>query len=90
MDFIRGILYGLFYGILGNMAVQFGYQVYEQGILGNYNQIFWLNIIVFLLSVVFITLVTIRLKKQIDALSKSEEMYKDWKNSNSRIRKKKC
>lgn len=75
VDFTRGILYGLFYGILGNMAVQFGYQVYEQGILGKYNQIFWLNLIVFLFSVVFITFVTVRLKKQIDDLSKSEEMY---------------
>lgn len=75
VDFTRGILYGLFFGILGNMLVQFGYQVYEQGILGNYNGIFWLNIIVFLFSLVFIAVVTRRLKKQIGNLSKSEEMY---------------
>jgi hypothetical protein len=75
MDFRRGIVYGLIYGIVGNMAVQFGYQVFEEWILGTYNQLFWLNLTLFLFSVFVIVLVTIWFANQISNLRDEQETY---------------
>jgi len=77
MDFIRGIAYGLIYGIVGNMAVQFGYQVFEEGILGTCNQLFWANLIMFLFSVFVIVLITIWFKSQMSKLKESEKWHRD-------------
>lgn len=76
MDFVKGILYGLVYGIVGNMTVQFGYQVFEEWILGNFNQLFWSNLIVFFFSISVIVIVTIKFTIQIDKLKDSEEFYR--------------
>ncbi len=45
LTFIRGIALGLFYGIIGNLFVQFWYSVFESLILRQFNEIFWVNLI---------------------------------------------
>lgn len=44
--FKAGLIYGLILGILGNLVVQFFYPAFEHALLGNYNIVFWVNLVV--------------------------------------------
>jgi len=54
IDFRKGIILGLILGILGNLFVQFFYPVFELAIIGNFDVVFWSNLVVCTFALAFV------------------------------------
>ena len=57
-EFIRGIVLGLIYGIIGNFFVQHWYPIFEGLILGKFDALFWPNVVVCVFSLFIVFLAT--------------------------------
>ena len=65
IDFTKALLYGIFYGIMGNLLVQYSYPVYEGLALSRFDNMFWVSVLIFAVSVIVIIAVTIKLDHEL-------------------------
>jgi hypothetical protein len=76
-DKLTGITYGLLYGIMGNLLVQFLYTVVEKLIFGIFDIIFWVSAIVSFAAMIGIALTSIKyLNRRKKATA--EETHEKW------------
>ena len=76
-DRLTGIMYGLLYGIMGNLLVQFLYPAIERPLLGIFDQVFWTAAIVSCGAIIGIILTSIRyLSRRKKAAA--EEAHERW------------
>ena len=68
IDLTKGVVLGLFYGIIGNVFVQFFYPVIEEIILWEFEPSILGNIIISIISLAFILYVTVRFRNQLRQL----------------------
>jgi hypothetical protein len=65
IDLAKGVAFGLLYGIIGNLFVQFFYPVSEAIALGEYPKSFWTNVIVSGFSLFIIVYTTMEFRKEL-------------------------
>lgn len=68
--FTKGLVFGLIYGIIGNLFVQFFYPVIQSLVLQTLDLMFLVNVIVSVITVAFIIFVTYRFKRQLEPYEK--------------------
>lgn len=85
-EFLRGIALGLFYGIVGNLFVQHWYPVFEGIVLRTFDEIFWANLIIFVVALSLIAIATAKLystmkqyKTSLDELADQRKKLTDMK-----------
>lgn len=66
IEFTRALLYGIFYGLVGNLAVQYSFPFYDGIISARYDMMYWLSAILFFGAVIAILLVTIKLNDELE------------------------
>ena len=86
IDFLKGLLVGLFFGIAGNMFVQHWYQVFEGLILGKFDTIFFSNVTVFIVGLVVICIITVILYRRITRYEKARML--EWETLKKMIEEK--
>ena len=64
-DFVKGLSFGLAYGIVGNLFVQVFYGFIEKGLLGLFDAMFYIDLVLLILSSVAIVITSLKLRKQI-------------------------
>jgi hypothetical protein len=80
-DLTAGIAYGLIYGIIGNLFVQFFYPVIEKMVLQTFDIVFIADLIVSIAALIGITFTTIKLRKQFTVHSNEirfRESFDNW------------
>jgi hypothetical protein len=65
IDFTKALLYGIFYGIMGNLSVQYSFPVYEGLALGRFDSMFWISVLVFVVSVAVIIITAFKLNREL-------------------------
>jgi len=65
IDFREGIVLGLILGILGNLFVQFFYTVFERVIIGNFDVVFWSNLVVCAFAMAIVLYEIIRYRREL-------------------------
>jgi hypothetical protein len=85
IDFTKGITLGLFYGIIGNLFVQFFYPVIEDIILANYDTLFFANATISFVSLGLIVFVTMQLRKQLKRYEADVKFYRELLEQNQKI-----
>ncbi len=76
-DKLTGIMYGLLYGIMGNLLVQFLYPAIERPLLGVFDQVFWTAAIVSCSAIIGIVLTSIKYLGQRKKAT-AEEAHERW------------
>jgi hypothetical protein len=76
-DKLTGIMYGLLYGIMGNLLVQFLYPVVEKSLLGIFDQVFWISSIVSCVAIIGIALTSIKYLNR-SKKATAEEAHEKW------------
>jgi len=65
IEFKKGIILGLTLGIIGNLAVQFFYSVYERVFLRNFDKIFWTSLLGFIICLAITFHIIFRYRRQL-------------------------
>ncbi len=84
IDFTRGIIYGIFYGIIGNLAVQYSLPFYEGVASARYDAIFWISTVIFYAALTTMIIATIKLmrdlgeERRIFHLASEEKTVAKW------------
>jgi hypothetical protein len=65
IDFTKGVILGLVYGLVGNFCVQFFYPVVESWVLNEYTSMYWIDVVVSAVSFAAILCVTYRYRNQL-------------------------
>jgi len=73
IDFTNALLYGIFYGLIGSLAVQYSLPFYEGIVFARYDGMFWISVLLFYGSAITILIVTIKLDREL----KEEERQLD-------------
>jgi hypothetical protein len=80
IDFTKGLALGLIYGIIGNLFVQFFYQVVEGIVLEKYDSLLVVSSIITALSLTGIIFTTIKLKADLEFHKAKLRLVKEaWK-----------
>jgi len=76
-DKLTGIMYGLLYGIMGNLLVQFLYLAIERPLLGIFDRVFWISATVSCAAIIGISLTSIKYLNQRKKAT-AEEAHERW------------
>jgi len=78
IDFTKALLYGIFYGLIGNLAVQYSLPFYEGIVFARYDMMFCISVLLFFGSVITIFFVTIKLDRELkEEKRKFDEAWAD-------------
>lgn len=75
-EFLSGIFIGLFYGIVGNIAVSHYYKVLEGLVIGKMDNLFWVNLTVLIVTSMVIIVLSFELYTKLRALKSITGMVK--------------
>lgn len=64
-DFVKGLSFGLVYGVVGNLFVQYLYGFIERMFLGIFDSLFYFDVLILTFSVFAIIITSLKLRKQI-------------------------
>jgi len=73
IDFIRGVALGLLYGIIGNLFVQFFFPVVESLIVGEYDTLFFSNVVISVVALAIILYATVKFRGQLTEYENQEK-----------------
>jgi len=65
IDFTKALLYGIFYGIMGNLSVQYSFPIYEGLALSRFDNMFWASVLIFAVSVMVIIITAYKLNREL-------------------------
>lgn len=78
IDFTKALLYGIFYGLIGNLAVQYSLPFYEGIVFARYDMMFGISVLLFYGSMITILIVTIKLDRELkEEKRKFDEAWTD-------------
>lgn len=73
IDLIRGVALGLLYGIIGNLFVQFFFPVVESLIIGEYDALFFSNVVISIIALLIIIYTTVKFRSQLTQYENEEK-----------------
>ena len=90
IDFTKGIAFGLIYGIIGNLFVQFFYPVVEGIVVSRYDNLLLSNLIISIVSFVIIIFTTLQFRKQLrtheKVIERTQEAIDTYDKSDAELR----
>lgn len=73
IDLIRGVALGLLYGIIGNLFVQFFFPVVESLIIGEYDTLFFSNVVISIIALLIVIYTTVKFRSQLTQYENEEK-----------------
>jgi hypothetical protein len=70
--FFQGIALGLFYGIFGNIFVSHYYRIFEGLVLGQIDNLFWMNVVALIIVMIVMSMVSLRYIRKYRTLKRAE------------------
>jgi hypothetical protein len=74
MSMMKGVILGLFYGVVGNMVVTHYYQILRGAVMSEFDTMFWTNLVILVVMSSILVIISLRLHSSMAKQERESEL----------------
>jgi len=74
MSMMKGVILGLFYGVVGNMVVTHYYQILRGAVMSEFDTMFWTNLVILVAMSSILVIISLRLHSSMAKQERESEL----------------